>query len=92
MPIGEFQERIRIDIVRPLFIMKRENKYIVIYIDYMMKQVEAKPLPNKLAVQVMWFIYEKIICKYGCSTIIQSDNKLKFVNEVIKQLLDKFRI
>ncbi len=58
----------------------------------MTKWAKVKPLPDKLAVQVAWFIYKKIICRYGCSVIIQSDNELEFVNEVIRQLLKKFQI
>ena len=42
--------------------------------------------------QVAWFIYDEIICRYGCPAIIQSDNGLEFVNEIIKQLLKKFQI
>src|SRR6266542_5358004 len=42
--------------------------------------------------QVAWFVYDEIICQYGCSAIIQSDNGLEFVNEIIKQLLEKFQI
>ncbi len=78
--------------MRPLLITKRENRYIVTCIDYMIKWAEAKPLPDKSAIQVIWFIYEKIICRYECPVIIQSDNGLEFVNEVIRQLLDKFGI
>ncbi len=37
IPIGKLQERIGIDLVGLLPIIKRENKYIVICIDYMMK-------------------------------------------------------
>src|SRR6266542_6125695 len=42
--------------------------------------------------QVAWFIYDEIICRYGCPAIIQSDNGLEFVNKIIKQLLEKFQI
>ena len=58
----------------------------------MMKWVEVKPLPDKLAVQVAWFIYEEIICRYGCLAIIQSDNGLKFVNALIAKLCKEFGI
>ena len=90
--IGEPWERIGIDIVRPLPVTERENRYIVTCIDYMTKWAEAKPLPDKTAMQVAWFIYDEIICRYGCLAIIQSDNGLEFVNEIIKQLLEKFQI
>ncbi len=58
----------------------------------MIKWAETKPLPDKSAVQVTWFIYEKVICRYGCSAVIQLDNGLEFVNEVIRQLLENFQI
>ena len=90
IPIGEPWEWIGIDIVGPLPVTERGNKYIVTCIDYMTKWAEAKPLPDKSAMQVAWFIYNEIICRYGCSAIIQSDNELEFVNEIIKRLLEKF--
>src|SRR6266542_4898703 len=57
--------RIGIDIVGLLLITERGNKYIVMYIDYLTKWAKAKPLPDKSAVQIAWFIYEEIICRYG---------------------------
>ncbi len=76
--------------MRSLPVTKRGNKYIVICINYMTKWVEAKSLPDKIGVQVTWFIYKEIICRYGCSAIIQSNNRLEFVNKVVKQLLEKW--
>src|SRR6266540_840300 len=58
----------------------------------MTKWAEAKPLPDKSARQVAWFLYEEIICRYGCPQIIQSDNVLEFVNEVVRKLLKQFQI
>src|SRR6266540_5412325 len=58
----------------------------------MTKWAEAKPLPDKSARQVAWFLYKEIICRYGCPQIIQSDNGLEFVNEVVKELLKQFQI
>ena len=45
-------DRIGIDIVRPLPVTERENRYIVICINYMTKWVEAKSLSDKSARQV----------------------------------------
>ena len=66
IPIGEPWKRIRIDIVGPLPVTERGNKYIVTCIDYLTKWAEAKSLPDKSAMQVAWFIYDEIICQYGC--------------------------
>ncbi len=87
IPVGESWERIGIDIIESLPVIEWGNRYIVTCIDYMTKWTEAKPLPDKLARQVAWFLYEEIICWYGCPQIIQSDNRLEFVNEVVRELL-----
>ncbi len=92
IPVGGPWDRIGIDIVGPLPVTERGNRYIVTCIDYMTKWAEAKPLPDKSARQVAWFLYEEIICRYGCPQIIQSDNGLEFVNEVVKELLKQFQI
>ncbi len=65
---------------------------IITCIDYMTKWAKAKPLPDKSAIQVIQFIYEEIIYKYRCSVMIQSDNRLEFINKIIKQLLNKFKV
>src|SRR6266540_3250891 len=90
IPVGGPWDRIGIDIVGLLPVTERENRYIVTCIDYMTKWAEAKLLPDKSARQVAWFLYEEIICRYGCPQIIQSDNGLEFVNEVVKELLKQF--
>ncbi len=38
------------------------------------------------------FIYKKIICEHGYSQILQSDWGIHFINKVIQDLLEKFRI
>ena len=38
------------------------------------------------------FIYQKIICEHGCFEVLQSDQEMHFVNRVIENLMEKFRI
>ncbi len=38
------------------------------------------------------FIYEKIICEYGYPKVLQSDQKTHFINRVIEDLIEKFKI
>ena len=62
IPVEGPWDRIGVDIVGPLPVTEWGNRYIVICIDYMTKWVEAKPLSDKSAKQVAWFLYEEIIC------------------------------
>src|SRR6266498_1930635 len=77
-----------IDIVEPLTETSRENKYIVIAIDYFTKYPEARALTNANAKSVANFIYEDIICRHGCSRKIILDRGTYFNNQVIEKLLE----
>src|SRR6266498_3809975 len=85
-------QRIGIDIVGPLTITRRGNRYIVTAMDYFTKWPIAKALKEAMAKAVSKFIYQKIICEHGCSEVLQSDQGTHFVNRVIEDLTEKFRI
>jgi len=90
-PKASFQ-RIRIDIVGPLIITKKGNRYIVTAMDYLIKWPIVKAIKETTAKTISKFIYEKIICEHGCPQVLQSDQRTHFVNRVIQNLSEKFRI
>jgi len=63
-------QKIRIDIIGSLIITNRENRYIVIAINYFTKWLIAKAIKEVTAKTVSKFIYEKIIYKYGYSQVL----------------------
>src|SRR6266540_2093124 len=81
-----------IDIVGPLTEASRGNKYIVVAIDYFTKYPEARALVNANARNVANFLYEDIICRHGCLRKIISDRGTHFNNQVIENLLKRFKI
>ncbi len=81
-----------IDIVGSLTETTRENKYIVVAIDYFTKYLEARALSNANAKSVANFIYKDIICRHGCPRKIISDRGTYFNNQVIEKLLEQFKI
>ena len=78
-PKASFQ-RIGIDIVGLLTITKKGNRYIVTAMDYFTKWPIAKAIKEVTAKTVSKFIYKKIICKHGCPQVLQSDQRIHFVN------------
>ena len=60
--VGESFERIGINFVGPLPTTPRENRYIIVVIDYLTKWSEAKAVPEASAHAVVDFIYTEIIC------------------------------
>ena len=51
-----------------------------------------KVIKKATAKTVSKFIYKKIICEHGCLQVLQSDRGTHFVNRVIQELSEKFRI
>ncbi len=60
--------------------------------DYFTKWLIAKALKEAMARTVSKFIYEKIICKHKYPKMLQNDQGTHFVNRVIEELTEKFRI
>ncbi|CAG8722691.1 15887_t:CDS:2, partial [Gigaspora rosea] len=79
-----------IDIVGPLPIMPRANRYIVVETDYMTKWPKAKIIPFANAQEVSNFIFDEIICHHRCSEKLLSDRGTHFCNQVVDRLLLKF--
>jgi hypothetical protein len=92
IPPKDIFERWGIDIVGPLPLSSQRNKYIIVAVDYFTRWPEAKAVKTANAITVADFIYDEIICRFGAPKIIQSDQGTHFVNEVIRQLTEKFRI
>ena len=89
--LGPFQ-RIGIDIIGPLPVTIRGNRYIVTAMDYFTKWPEARAIKTANAEEVSSFIYEDIICRHGCPQKILTDRGSHFNNQLIARLMEKFEI
>ena len=78
--------------MRPLTITRQGNHYKVTAMDYFTKWPIAKALKEATTKAVSKFIYQKIICEHRCLEVLQSDQRTHFVNRVIEDLTEKFRI
>ena len=72
--------------------MEDGNHYIIVTVDYFSRWLEARPLRHVNAISVATFIYKEIVCRFGLPKVIQSDQDIYFINQVIEQLTEKFRI
>src|SRR5579884_1270967 len=90
--VGQSFDRIVIDLVGPCKVIKKRNRYIAVAIDPLTKWPEAKAIPNKEASTIAKFIFEEIICRYGCLKELQSDQGTEFTAQVIEELTTRFGI
>ena len=90
--INQIFERVGIDFVGPLPKTRKGNKYICVITEYLTKWPEAKAMKKATAQNVVEFLYETIICRFGCPQIIQSDRGSHFNNQIMEDLCKKFMI
>ena len=69
-----------VDLIGPLTLTPRGNRYIIVATDYFSKWPAAAPLQNKEATTVAHFMYS-LYCRFGASDII-TDQGREFINEV----------
>src|SRR6266508_3114202 len=92
IPPSRIFDRWGVDVVGPLPITQQQNRYIVVAVDYLSRWQEAKPLKEATASTIANFLYYEIICRYGCFKHLHTDRGTEFVNEIVQELMGRFRV
>jgi len=74
-----------IDLHGPMPPTHKGNVFILVFIDYLTKFVEAIPLPNKEAKTVARCFVDNIITRYSCPEVLLSDLGKEFVAKVFRE-------
>ncbi|XP_071700195.1 uncharacterized protein [Rutidosis leptorrhynchoides] len=72
-----------IDLVGPF----PDGKHLIVAIDFFTKWVEAKPLKSITGKQIVNFIWEEIVCRFGIPHEIVSDNGKQFAHDPFRSCL-----
>ncbi|GJY46616.1 reverse transcriptase domain-containing protein [Tanacetum coccineum] len=70
------------DILGPLTPARGGAKFVIVAIDYFTKWIEAKPLIKITGKEVIRFVMDNIICRFGLPRIIVTDNGAQLVDEL----------
>ena len=92
IPVEGPFDRWGLDFVGPLPLTARGNQYILVGIDYFTKWPIARAVPTANHSVVASFVFEEIICRFGCPKSIQSDQGPQFKNRWIPDLAQHFGI
>ena len=82
MQVGSLEERVGIDIVGPLRLTERCNRYFLVMVDYFTKAVKAKALPNQEAETVAFSFLNSWVAEHRVPDSIISDQGLNFESAV----------
>ena len=80
------------DILGPLPLTERGNKYVLVCSDYFTKWVEAIPLKNQEAVTIADALIENVFSRFGMPLELHSDQGRNFESVIIKIVCQKMGI
>lgn len=73
------------DILGPFPVATAKKKFLIMAIDYFTKWIEVNSLAKIITKQVVQFLWESIMCKYGIQQILVTDNGKQFNNEEFRK-------
>jgi len=81
-----------VDVVGPLPMIPKGNRYIIVAVEYLSKWQKAKAVTEANTLSISNFLYQNIICRFGCFTHLHTDRGTEFMNEIVEKLTEKFRV
>nr|GEW05364.1 reverse transcriptase domain-containing protein [Tanacetum cinerariifolium] len=76
------------DIAGPFSESPGKVKFLIVVMDYFTKWKEARPVATITGAQVKKFVWDNIVCRFGLSGEIVSDNEKQFRDNPFKNCLD----
>ena len=90
--VGEPMERVAMDILGPLPVTKKGNKYVLVVTDLFTKWTEAYPLPDQEAKTIAVTFVNEFVCRFGVPIQIITDQGSNFESHLFKEMCDFLQI
>ena len=81
-----------LDLAGPFPVTLSGNRYVVSFVDWLSGWIEAFPVPDKTADNVIFLLQTEIIPRFSCPLVLVTDNGGENVNKAMKETLEKLRI
>ena len=92
IPVEGAFDRVAVDIVGPLKVTTRGNRYIIVFIDYLTRWPEVKATASIEAATVARVLIDEIISRHGGPSTILSDRGSNFLSSLIQEVCKIFKI
>lgn len=90
--VGAPFERVAIDILGPLPTTERNNRYVLVMMDYFTKWPEAIAIPNQTAETVAEALVQQVFSRFGAPLQLHSDQGRNFESAVFQEVMRLFGI
>ena len=84
--VGAAMERVAMDILGPLPITDRGNRYVLVIGDYFTKWIESYAIPNQEAETVAKVFVEEFVCRYGIPNELHTDQGRNFESALMREV------
>jgi len=92
MRVGAPLDRLCIDILGPLPVSTKGNKYVLVVCDSFTKWAEAFPIPDQTARTCAEVLVEQVITRLGSPLDLHSDQGRQFESDLFKELCELLHI
>ena len=84
--VGAPMERLAMDILGPLPLTPRGNRFVLVVTDYFTKWTESYAISNQEAVTVAEKLVAEYVCRFGVPRELHSDQGTNFESKVMKEV------
>ena len=82
--MGEPMERVSMDILGPLPVSEKGNRYVLVVCDTFTRWIEAYPLQNQEASTIARVFVNEFVCRFGAPLQVLSDQGRNFEGRILK--------
>jgi hypothetical protein len=90
--VGAPMEPVALDLIGPLPLSHKGNKYVLIVSDYFTKWAEGYPIPDMETTTIVDNFVTNFVCRFGVPRQIHTDQGRQFESGLFKELCKKFSI
>ena len=92
LPVEGAFDRIAVDVLGPFKPSNRQNRYIVVFSDYLTHWCEAFPVPSVEANVIARLLVDEIIARHGAPRVLLSDRGTNFLSKLVAEVCKIFQI
>ena len=92
LPVEGAFDRVAVDVLGPFKPSSRQNRYIVVFSDYLTRWCEAFPVPSVEAFVIARLLVDEIIARHGAPRVLLSDRGTNFLSRLVAEVCKIFQI
>ena len=91
-PLLPLPVEVAVDISGPFKSSNSQNRYIIVFSDYLTRWCEAFPVPSVEGNVIARLLVAEIIARYGAPRVLLSDRKTNFLPKILEEVCKIFQI